>query len=247
MFYFGSNTKSNLGAAAHHEITQAAIDLAITYPDVQFFLLPSIPFFRELKANSLGSSLWIGNQSLSSTSEQDVTGEVQAATLKALGSDLVMIAHAERRRLFDGDAEITAQLEAAESEDLRVIFCIGESLQAHDFGALRKLLKAQLEPLAHHSLDLIIAYEPVFSIGVGGVPADPQYVDTVLTIIKEELSALKIPNAPLLYGGSVDLHNAGLYGALKGCDGLFVGRSAWSAEGYKQIFQTGYEASKKKL
>lgn len=247
MFYFGSNTKSNLGAAAHHEVAQAAKDLAITYPDVQFFLLPSIPFFRELKVNSLGSSLWIGNQSVSSTSEQDVTGEVQAATLKALGSDLVMIAHAERRGLFDGDTEIAAQLKATESEDLRVIFCIGESVQAHDFGALRKLLRAQLEPLAHHSLDLIIAYEPLFSIGVGGVPADPQYVDRVLTIIKEELSELSLAKTPLLYGGSVDVHNAALYGALKGCDGLFVGRSAWSAEGYKQVFQTGYEAFKKKL
>jgi len=247
MFYFGSNTKSNLGAAAHHEVAQAAKDLAITYPDVQFFLLPSIPFFRELKVNSLGSSLWIGNQSLSSTSEQDVTGEVQAATLKALGSDLVMIAHAERRRLFDSDAKIAAQLKAAESADLQVIFCIGESVQAHDFGALRKLLKAQLEPLAHHSFELIIAYEPVFSIGVGGVPADPQYVDRVLTIIKEELSELNLAKAPLLYGGSVNVHNAASYGALKGCDGLFVGRSAWKAEGYKQVFQTGYEAFKKKL
>ena len=247
MFYFGSNTKSNLGAAAHHEVAQAAKDLAITYPDVQFFLLPSIPFFRELKVNSLGSSLWIGNQSVSSTSEQDVTGEVQAATLKALGSDLVMIAHAERRGLFDGDTEIAAQLKATESEDLRVIFCIGESVQAHDFGALRKLLRAQLEPLAHHSLDLIIAYEPLFSMGVGGVPADPHYVDRVLTIIKEELSELSLAKTPLLYGGSVDVHNAALYGALKGCDGLFVGRSAWSAEGYKQVFQTGYEAFKKKL
>ena len=247
MFYFGSNTKSNLGAAAHHEVAQAAKDLAITYPDVQFFLLPSIPFFRELKVNSLGSSLWIGNQSVSSTSEQDVTGEVQAAALKALGSDLVMIAHAERRGLFDGDTEIAAQLKATESEDLRVIFCIGESVQANDFGALRKLLRAQLEPLAHHSLDLIIAYEPLFSIGVGGVPADPQYVDRVLTIIKEELSELSLAKTPLLYGGSVDVHNAAPYGALKGCDGLFVGRSAWSAEGYKQVFQTGYEAFKKKL
>jgi len=246
MFYFGSNTKSNLGAAVHNEIAQAAIDLAITYPDVQFFLLPSIPFFRELKANSLGSSLWIGNQSLSSTNEQDVTGEVQAVTLKALSSDLVMIAHAERRRLFDGDAEIAAQLKAAESADLRVIFCIGERVQADDFGALRKHTKTQLAPLVQHSLDLIIAYEPVFSIGVGGVPADPQYVDTVLTIIKEELSELHLANAPLLYGGSVDLHNAALYGALKACDGLFVGRSAWSAEGYKQVFLSGYEASKKK-
>lgn len=246
MFYFGSNTKSNLGVLAHQEIAQAAVDLANTYSDGQFFLLPSIPFFRELKAKSLGSSLWIGNQSLSSKREQDVTGEVQAATLKALGSDLVMIAHAERRRLFDGDAEIVAQLKAAESQDLRVLFCIGESVQAHEFVALRKLLKSQLEPLAQCSLDLIIAYEPLFSIGVGGVPADPQYVDRVLTIIKEELSELSLAKTPLLYGGSVNVHNAALYGALGACDGLFVGRSAWSAEGYQQVFQNGYEASKKK-
>ena len=150
-------------------------------------------------------------------------------------------------KVFDGDKEIAAQLKAAESEDLRVLFCIGESVQADDFDALRKLLKAQLEPLAHRSLDLVIAYEPVFSIGVGGVPADPQYVNSVLTIIKEELSELTLAKTPLLYGGSVDVHNAALYGALKACDGLFVGRSAWSAEGYKQVFLNGYEAFKEKV
>jgi len=247
MFYFGSNTKRNLRLAAQQEITQVALALTKSYSDVQFFLLPSIPFFRELKENSQGSSLWIGNQSISSTGDQDITGEVSAATLKALSSDLVMIGHAERRRLFDGDREIAAQLKAAESEDLRVLFCIGESVQAYDFDALRKLLKAQLEPLAHRSLDLVIAYEPVFSIGVGGVPADPQYVNRVLTIIKEELSELTLAKTPLLYGGSVDVHNAALYGALRACDGLFVGRSAWSAEGYKQVFLNGYEAFKEKV
>lgn len=247
MFYFGSNTKRNRGLAAQQEITQVALDLTKSYSDVQFFLLPSIPFFRELKENSQGSSLWIGNQSISSTGDHDVTGEVSAATLKALSSDLVMIGHAERRRFFDGEKEIAAQLEAAESEDLRVLFCIGESVQAHDFGALRKLVKAQLGPLAHHSLDLIIAYEPVFSIGVSGIPADPQYVDKILTIIKEELSDLSLTKTPLLYGGSVDAHNAALYGALKACDGLFVGRSAWSAQGYKQVFLQGYAAFKEKL
>jgi L-erythrulose 1-phosphate isomerase len=56
-----------------------------------------------------------------------------------------------------------------------------------------------------------------------------------------------MPNTPLLYGGSVDPSNAALYGALGACDGLFVGRSAWSAEGYKKVFQTGYKAFKKKL
>lgn len=247
MFYFGSNTKKNLAMAVHHEMSQEALTLTKSYSDVQFFLLPSIPFFREIKANSAGTSLWIGNQSVSSTGDQDVTGEVSAATLKAMGSDLVMIGHAERRRLFDGDNEIAAQLHAAESEDLRVLFCIGEIVQAHDFDALRKHLKGQLGVLAHRSFDLIIAYEPVFSIGVDGVPADPHYIDKVLTIIKEELLELGLAKTPLLYGGSVDVSNAADYGSLKACDGLFVGRSAWSAEGFEQVFLHGYEAFKEKL
>ena len=247
MFYFGSNTKRNLGMAAHQEITQAALALAKSYSDVHFFLLPSIPFFRELKANSQGSSLWIGNQSLSSTGDHDITGEVSAANLKAMSSDLVMIGHAERRRLFDGDKEIAAQLGAAETQSLRVIFCIGESVKADDFDALRKLLKAQLEPLTHCSLELIIAYEPVFSIGVGGVPADPHYVEKVLTIIREELFDIGLAQTPIVYGGSVNEDNAASYAVLKGADGLFVGRSAWSAEGYKRVFENGYEAFKKKI
>lgn len=247
MFYFGSNTKSSLGAAEHHRIIQAATHVAKTHSDVQIFILPSTPFFREGKAQSLGTSLWIGNQSLSSIAGQDITGEISAATLKALGSDLVMIAHAERRRLFDGEAEIAIQLRAAEKEGLRVLFCIGEKAQAQNFKALRKLLKMQLEPLAHHSLDLVIAYEPVFSIGVDGIPADVPYVDKVLTLIKEELSELNLANAPLLYGGSVDQHNAALYGALIPCDGLFVGRSAWSDGGFESVFMGGYAAAIKKL
>lgn len=246
MFYFGSNTKRNLGFVSHQEIAQRGISLSKSYANVQFFLLPSITFFRELRSNSEGTAFWIGNQSISSTGDRDITGEVSAVALKDMNTDLVMIGHAERRNLFDGEKEIAAQLEAAAKEELRVIFCIGEVVQADDFDALRGHLKAQLEPLAHHSLDLIIAYEPVFSIGVGGVPADPEYVGKVLTLIKEELANLSLEQTPLLYGGSVGEQNAALYGALSSCDGLFVGRSAWSAEGYERVFQNGYDAFKKK-
>ena len=179
MFYFGSNTKRDLSELIHQEITDAAIDLAKTFPYVKFFLLPSIPYFQNLKARSEGSTLWIGNQNVSSTSGEDVTGEVSAKTLKSLNSDLVMVGHAERRRRFDGAVEIASQLAAVAKENLRTLFCIGETVKASDFIALSELLRQQLEPLSRISVDVLVAYEPVFSIGVNGIQADPAYVEGI--------------------------------------------------------------------
>ncbi|TRZ56050.1 MAG: triosephosphate isomerase [Streptomycetaceae bacterium] len=246
MFYFGSNTKRDLSLNEHQEITLAALRVATSYPEVQFFLLPSILYFQSLKVETAGTNLWVGNQNVSSTASENITGEVPATALKAMSSDLVMIGHAERRRLFDGKLEISAQLTAAANEGLRVLFCIGETVQMQDLDELSILLSEQLEPLSNISLELLIAYEPVFSIGVNGAPADPIYVDKVLRLIKELLSKQNLAATPLLYGGSVDPENAADYAALEPCDGLFVGRSAWSSNGYTEVFLNGYEAFKNK-
>jgi len=246
MFYFGSNTKRDLGLNEHQEITLAALKVATSYPEVQFFLLPSILYFQSLKVETAGTNLWVGNQSVSSTASENITGEVPATALKAMSSDLVMIGHAERRRHFDGKPEISAQLTAAANEGLRVLFCIGENVQMQDFDELSNLLSEQLDALSNFSLELLIAYEPVFSIGVNGVPADPIYVDKVLRLIKELLSKKNLAATPLLYGGSVDPKNAADYAGLEPCDGLFVGRSAWGSKGYAEVFLNGYEAFKNK-
>ena len=247
MFYFGSNTKRDLDESAHKDITEAALKIAQVHDDAQLFILPSIPFFLSLKAMSAGTQLWVGNQMISATFGSDVTGEVSAKIVKNLNSDLVMIGHAERRRLFDGDEEIRAQLDLASKEGLTILFCIGESTQADDFNALAEFLKLQIKPLANISTKLVVAYEPVFSIGANGIEADPKYVDQILTIIKKQLMEIRLGDTPILYGGSVNAHNAASYAALDACDGLFVGRSAWTSEGFNEVFLSGYKAYKNKL
>lgn len=79
-----------------------------------------------------------------------------------------MIGHAERRRLFDGPDEIEAQLAAAAKEGLRTLFCIGESARATDLNNLSNFLEKQLKPLTKVSVDLLIAYEPVFPLAKVG-------------------------------------------------------------------------------
>ncbi|MEY3836907.1 MAG: hypothetical protein RLZZ448_736 [Actinomycetota bacterium] len=246
MFYFGSNTKRDLSLAAHLSITKSALKISNNYSDSRIFLLPAMPLMTMLRSKAKGSRLWIGNQAISATTGSDVTGEVSAKLVKSLGSDLVLIGHAERRALFDGDRTISSQLKLASACNLRILFCIGESRALKDKAALRKFLRNQLQALARIQTPVIVAYEPVFSIGVRGKPANPSYVATALGIISEELARLGLNKTPILYGGSVNPDNAALYAALDHCHGLFVGRSAWSAGGFEKVFLAGHNAFKAK-
>jgi triosephosphate isomerase len=240
LFYFGSNTKRDLSLASHISITNSALKISKKYSDSRIFLLPAMPLMQMLRSRAKGSRLWIGNQVISATTGSDVTGEVSAKLVKSLGSDLVLIGHAERRRLFDGDREISSQLQLASACNLRILFCIGESRALKYKAALRKFLRNQLQALARIQTPVIVAYEPVFSIGAGGKPANPSYVARTLEIISEELARLGLNKTPILYGGSVNPDNAKLYAALDYCQGLFVGRSAWSAAGFEKVFLAGY-------
>ncbi|NCU82344.1 MAG: triosephosphate isomerase [Actinobacteria bacterium] len=240
MFYFGSNTKRDLSPAQHFSLAKTALKISQEFLDSQIFLLPAMPLMQPVMDIAKDSRLWVGNQSISSTSAGDVTGEVSAKLLKALGSNLVLIGHAERRRLFDDDSAISSQLKLAKSSGLRILFCIGEKSIIKDKKELRKFFRRQLRPLANIQTRILLAYEPVFSIGVAGKAADPRYIENNLSIISEELLRLGISKSPILYGGSVDANNARTYASLNYCDGLFVGRSAWSARGFRQVFLAGY-------
>ena len=201
-----------------------------------------MPLFSSMRTQADGSRLWVGNQTVSKTSGRDLTGEVSARLLKSLRSDLVMIGHAERREFSDDESSIAAQLEQATKSRLRILYCIGESQVTKDRNKLRTFLHRQLRPLAKIKTPLLVAYEPVFSIGASGKPADPEYVASALEIIAQALDQAGKSRVPILYGGSVSAENAGLYAALPNCQGLFVGRSAWSARGFSSVFRAGYRA-----
>jgi triosephosphate isomerase len=246
MFYFGSNTKRDLSASSHFAIASTALALTDEYVDVRFFLLPSAPLFYPLSLQARKSRLWIGNQVISGTSRQDLTGEISAPLVKSLGSSIVMIGHGERRSYCDDEKAIAAQIQQAKKSRLRILYCVGENRVIKDPQKLRTFLRGQLRPLSSITTPLMLAYEPLFSIGVGGKPAAEEYVSQTLSILKEELDRIGKFRVPILYGGSVNSHNASSYAALPHCDGLFVGRSAWSARGFRSVFRAGYSGFQSK-
>lgn len=250
MFYFGTNTKQNLDAITHEEVVEMAALLAKTNRDTQFFVLPTMPLVRELKKASHGSGLWVGAQRVSGT-QKNTTGKISAKLLADSDLDLVMVGHAERRAFGeDSEAEINNQLKALIEVKLPILYCIGEEFLEENRDKRKAWFKKQLIVLRDLYIDkAIIGYEPVWSIGEKGIPAQPEYVEESFLIIKECLKELErnVDNFPLLYGGSVNVDNAKQLASLDSCDGLFVGRSAWSKDGFRLVYEKAHAGYKTKF
>ena len=253
-FVFGTNFKMNqtpAESAAFYRQLAASIQIP---PDTNLFIIPpftSLAAVREVAAPP-PHQIWVGAQNVHWAPEGAYTGEISVGMLLALDVDLVLLGHAERRRYFhETDVELNRKVLAALGAGLRVLLAVGETAEERSFGvggetALRQLRIGLHDVSPEHLGRIQLAYEPVWSIGAGGTPASPGDVEPIAKVIRsgcEDLFAEPGGEIPILYGGSVDPGNAGTFTALPDIDGLFVGRAAWTVEGFTATFQAGYMAS----
>ena len=248
MFYFGTNTKQQLNQEQHEEVVEIAALLAKSNKDTQFFVLPTMPLLVPLKKISFGSGLWVGPQRVSGT-ESNTTGEISAKLIKELDADLVMVGHAERRAMGEKEKDIKQQLQALQENNLMSIYCMGENEKERSVQTRKDVFAKQLKVLKDLNIErALIGYEPVWSIGVNGTPAESSYVEESFDAIKSVLTdlGLNLKNFPLCYGGSVNIDNAKELAALDNCDGLFVGRSAWSKDGFRNVYDKAHAGFRSK-
>jgi len=247
-FLFGTNTKMTQTPEEAIRLVQEVMQSVAPMPGVQLFVIPSFTSLAAVTEAARGSPLWVGAQTMHWAPEGAYTGEIAARMLTALGVDLVLLGHAERRGLFhETDAEINKKVRAAGQAGLRVLLCVGETAEEKAFGVgpetVARQLKIGLDGLQTTSTPrLQVAYEPVWSIGAGGTPAQPSDVAPITAHLRALLAGrFGAPgnDIPILYGGSVDPGNAGTFTALPDIDGLFVGRAAWTADGYLQVLAAG--------
>lgn len=180
------------------------------------------------------------------------TGELSAKTLKSIGIDWALIGHSERRQFFGETNESAGKrLEHSLKSGMRVIFCIGETLEERETGQTEKVLAAQLESYIHALAKFVsekqpedflpryaaIAYEPVWAIGTGKT-ATTEQAQSAHAFIRKELKA-KIgahfaEQAALLYGGSVTTENAALLLEAPDIDGVLVGGASLKSESFSK-------------
>lgn len=155
------------------------------------------------------------------------TGAISSLQVKKMGVDYAVVGHSECRKHFkESDELINKKIKSALNNKMKIILCVGENLEENQSGRTKEVLKSQLEKclLDINSNDIIIAYEPIFSIGTGNIPTDKEIKETI-RFIKEELNK-KNMNLKVVYGGSVNANNIASLSKIEGVDGFMVGKSS---------------------
>ena len=243
--WVGTSWKMNKTLAEALAIAQALqAFLPHCDPRLQPFLVPPFTALREVKRALGGDRVKIGAQNMHWQDAGAWTGEISPLMLTDCNLDLVELGHSERREHF-GETNHTVGLKtaAAVAHGLTPLICVGETLAEREAGRADAVLEAQtrgaLEFLVgdQRRAPIMFAYEPVWAIGDKGTPASADYADERQKRIREIAATILSPPPAVLYGGSVNPGNAAELIVQPHIDGLFIGRAAWTAEGYIDILQ----------
>jgi triosephosphate isomerase len=198
----------------------------------------------ELKGSKIGT----GAQNLFWEEEGAYTGEISAKMIKSTGAKWVIIGHSERRQYFKEEEKvINRKIKIALMNKLKVIFCVGETLEMREQNLTKDIVINQVEwglkgLRPEHLKNLVIAYEPVWAIGTGKT-ATPKQAQEIHALIRDILVPLydekTSRNMTILYGGSVKPNNAAGLFAQKDIDGALVGGACLKADSFYKIIKAG--------
>ncbi len=206
----------------------------------------SVPYTSIAAASSFAkkTKIVIGAQNMNDAKEGAFTGEIAGLMLKEAGAYFVIIGHSERRSLFgETDEFIHKKVIRALQDDIQPILCVGETLEERNSGTMKKVLQRQisiaLSNVPKSSSDkLILAYEPVWSIGTGKT-ATPKIIDEAHAFCREVISELfgkKGANGiSIVYGGSVKVENVSEIMKGENVDGVLVGGASLDVREFAKI------------
>lgn len=223
-----------IGNLKMHAVGELLVEYA-KVKDKHFGLLVPHPYLVGARKLFADSGIWIGAQSMSAWESGAHTGCVSGEMLKELGIGTVMIGHSEVRAMGEGVAE---QLQIANHLGMNVIYCVGEDLLSYEKNTRDELLQRQLSVLPPIA-NLVVAYEPVWSIGTGKIPSY-QDINDAVSFIKQWLSVNMTGNSggsKVLYGGSINNRNCEEVRSQTDVDGFLIGGAALDPETMLEVIE----------
>ena len=180
----------------------------------------------------------LGSQDLDADANNPSTGGINGKMLKELGCNYVLIGHSERRIHFNEHEDLLLKkLTSAVLNNLKVVYCVGETKNQREQGVATEVIKAQLQALKELPLNLIsVAYEPIWSIGKGITPSLDS-IQEMHQFIKDELKSILNTEESIAvsYGGSVTADNAAPIALLNSVDGLLIGGASLDPESFSKV------------
>ena len=192
-------------------------------------------------AKTKGTNIHVGAENVHFEKSGAFTGEISADMLVDLGVEYVIVGHSERRQYFaETDQTVNKRALAALNAGLKVIICVGESLQQREEGVTEELVRMQTkialrDVTAEQMANVVIAYEPIWAIGTGETAsaADAQEVcGAIRAALAEDFGAETAEATRILYGGSAKPGNIKELMAQPDVDGGLVGGASLKADSF---------------
>lgn len=207
------------------------------------------PYLAQVQQLVHASAVRVAAQDVSQHSQGAYTGEVSAAMLQDFGVRYVLVGHSERRQYHgETDALVALKAKAALDAGLIPVVCLGETLEHREAGQTQSVvvrqLDAVLELLGSKTVELVLAYEPVWAIGTGKT-ATPQQAQEVHTVLRGRLRdkiGVNAKSVPILYGGSMNADNAAELLLQQDVDGGLVGGASLKAQDFLKIVESANTA-----
>ena len=171
------------------------------------------------------------------------TAAISPYMIKSVGAKYIIVGHSDNRAEGDTDTMLKDKVTHAIKNNLKVVFCIGENSKEKKRKKTLKVLKTQLTKVLNKRLNknnIIVAYEPIWSIGTGKIPTVEELKKTTIHI-KKILSVIFRKKSPaVLYGGSVDGNNVKLLREIREIDGFLIGGASKSSKKFIDIIKNYY-------
>ena len=170
------------------------------------------------------------------------TASISPYMIKSVGAKYTLVGHSDNRIEGDTNEMLKNKVKFALKNNLKVIFCIGENKtekkNKKTFNVLKKQITKVLEKNFNRN-NIIIAYEPIWSIGTGKVPTNSELKKTTI-YIKKILKNIFKKSPPVLYGGSVDGNNVKMFRQIIEIDGFLIGGASKSSKKFIDIIKNYY-------
>jgi len=193
------------------------------YSNVVF--CPSSIYLNYFAENSLN----IGSQDIGFLEKGSCTGDESALQLKSIGVKYSLVGHSERRKYYQDDKYVNQKLSCALNNDIIPILCIGETKEEYDNNLTNSRLKTEIDKafnkIENNLNKVIIAYEPIWSIGTGITPSNLE-ITNATAFIKQYVKDNYSVNIKVLYGGSVNDDNILNLNKIENIDGYLIGSSS---------------------
>ena len=171
------------------------------------------------------------------------TAAISPYMLKSVGAKCTLVGHSDNRSEGDTNQMLKNKVNFALKNNLKVVFCVGENKiekkNKKTFSVLKKQITKVLEKKFNKD-NIIVAYEPIWSIGTGKIPTKNELQETIIYIKKILKQVFKKKNLTVLYGGSVDGNSVKIFKDIKEIDGFLIGGASKSSKKFIDIIKNYY-------